>query len=83
MTVRTEIHASIPPRPRARNADPRREVLPVLARLRARTPGTGAGLVAVVWMLVLAFFVLGVAAPAAILARRAGPAATQVASAAR
>ena len=86
MPVRTDLPASIPSLPAARNADPRPEALPALARARGRSRSSGALLLALVWTLALAFFVLGVAAPAAILerhARAASATAEQVASAAR
>lgn len=70
MTVRTEVHASILPVPPARNAAPRVEFA-ALSASRARAPHAGPTLIAVVWMLALAFFVFAVAVPASVMERRA------------
>jgi hypothetical protein len=69
MTVRTEFHASILPTSRDRNAAPA-TAFTVLSGLRARPRRGGPTLVALVWMLALAFFVFAVAVPAAVMQRR-------------
>ena len=67
MTVRTEFPASIPaPAPRRNPSTP----FPSLRASRARRPHAGLPIAAAVWMVALAFFVLAVAAPAAVLERR-------------
>ena len=66
MTVRTESHASILPASPARNAAPP----PALSPIRSRKDRAGPTLIAVVWMLALAFFVFAVAVPASVLERR-------------
>ncbi|MGA8889988.1 MAG: hypothetical protein WB493_00370 [Anaeromyxobacteraceae bacterium] len=68
MTVRTEFPASIPAPTSRRNPSP---AFPALDAFRARKPRAGLPVAAVVWMAALAFFVLAVAAPAAVLERRA------------
>lgn len=73
MTVRTETPTPIPFLHRERNA-PAREAFPRLAHARARRPHAGPALVAAVWMAALAFFVLAVAAPAAVMERKAAEA---------
>ncbi|HET8723092.1 MAG TPA: hypothetical protein VFM53_02735 [Anaeromyxobacteraceae bacterium] len=73
MTVRTEIPTPIPSLHGERNA-PAGNPFPRLARARARGPHAGPTLVAAVWMLALAFFVLAVAAPAAVMERTAAEA---------
>ncbi len=70
MTVRTETPTPIPSLHWQRNA-PARRPFPRLAHARARGPHAGPTLVAAVWMLALAFFVLAVAAPAAVMERQA------------
>ncbi|MEY2667976.1 MAG: hypothetical protein RJA59_614 [Pseudomonadota bacterium] len=69
MTVRTELHAPILAASPARNACP--AAFPALSGSRARAPHAGPTLIAVVWMLALAFFVFAVAVPAAVMERRA------------
>lgn len=69
MTVRSEIHASILPACRDRNA-PSPTAFPVLSGVRARPRRWGPTLVAAAWMLTLAFFVLAVAVPASVMERR-------------
>ncbi len=71
MTVRSEIHASIPASRSRRNAA--RSAFPALSASRARGPHLGPALVAVAWAAVLAFLVLAVAAPAAGLHGRPAP----------
>jgi hypothetical protein len=70
MTVRTEILASIPSTPGARNAPPPAR-FPALAGSRARARHAGPTVVGIVWAFALAFFVLAVAAPAAVMERQA------------
>ncbi len=71
MTVRSEIHASIPPSRSRRNASP--SAFPALSASRARGPHLGPALVAGAWAAALAFLVLAVAAPAAGLHGRPAP----------
>lgn len=67
MTVRTEFPASIPAPSSRRNPSPS---FPALRASRARGAHAGLPVAAAVWMAALAFFVLAVAAPAAVLERR-------------
>jgi hypothetical protein len=67
MTVRTEFPASIPAPASRRNPS---VPLPFLRASRARRAHAGLPIAAAVWMMALAFFVLAVAAPAAVLERR-------------
>lgn len=69
MTIRTEVHASILPASTDRNVSPA-TAFPVLSGLRARPRRGGPTLVAAVWMLTLAFFVLAVAVPASVMERK-------------
>ncbi len=69
MTVRSEIHASIPASRPRRNAAP--SAFPALSASRARGPHLAPALVATAWAAALAFLVLAVAAPAAGLHGRA------------
>jgi hypothetical protein len=66
--------------PIASSSPPRNGAPPVLAPQRPRPAGRGVLLLAVVWAAALAFFVLGVAAPAAMLHGHGGR--TEVAAAA-
>ena len=68
MTVRTEFPASIPAPSSRRNPSPS---FPSLRAARARRAHAGLPVAAAVWMAALDFFVLAVAAPAAVLERRA------------
>jgi hypothetical protein len=68
MTVRTEFPASIPAPASLRNPS---GPFPALRVSRARRAHAGLPIAAAVWMAALAFFVLAVAAPAAVLERRA------------
>jgi len=68
MTVRTEFPASIPAPAPHRNPS---TAFPALRASRARKAHAGLPIAAAVWMAALAFFVLAVAAPAAVLERRA------------
>ncbi len=68
MTVRTDDLVSLSSPFRSRNATPR--AFPALAGSRGPSGGAGISLVALVWMAALAFFVLGIAAPAAVMERR-------------
>ena len=75
MSVPPGTRSPIPPLPRTRNAGS-----PAPVARGPRPAGGGALLLALVWATALAFFVLGVAAPAAMLHRQGGR--TEVAAAA-